>query len=269
MKQEDYFNLLNDGQISNIFKYRTRKLGQYFALWAENNHLPKCMLTLSTKDNTMQSTLELRREIIRLLNSKKRNKANQGKSLAYFSAIEIALNKNPLSKVTSKLEKNRVKKLSKNYHLHIQIWSDMNIKDIKSALENVSEDLCIHSKLSLPKVEDAKYDYVVKDIKNIDWKLQYILKTQHKGVQLHSSSRKKMANYMITRLWGYMKVKYKDNWTSIKDKYEFVIESKNNGDIIFDKNKTISNEYSNLHIPNNNSYIHVRKDIFHAQKLAI
>jgi len=88
------------------------------------------------------------------------------------------------------------------------------------------------SKISTPKIKGIKYDYVVKDIKTIDWKLQYILKTQYKGKVLYSSSRKSIADYMITKLWDFMKMQYKDKWHNIGDKYSFVLNLKKNGDLL-------------------------------------
>lgn len=264
-----YYELLSKHQIDNIYKNRKRQLGKYFALWSESGHLNKFMITLSPSMNTLDDTIKLRKNFFDKLNNKKHYKKFE---VAYFSAIEIKMNKNPPSKNAQITEERRMKAMQKNYHLHIQILTNMKESDLKKVIHRVDPNLCYFHKITKPKVKGAKYDYVVKDIKTIEWKLQYMIKTQHKSKILYTSSRKEFANYMITKLWCFMKTQYKDKWNYIGDKYSFILDLKKKGDLLLSSANNVSNAGSNLsvidlnlydklHIKENNSWIYIKKHV--------
>jgi len=225
-----WYALLTKDQIDNIYKNQKRQIGKYFALWSESGHLNKFMVTLSPTKNSLLDTIKLRKDFFKKLNNVKNNKKFK---VAYFSAIEIGLNKNPPSYYIHMIELNRVKAMKHNYHLHIQLFTDMDKTTLQGILNKIDVRLCVFNMISIPKKKSIKYDYVIKDIKTIDWQLQHMLKTQHKGKIIYTSSRKQLANYMITKLWGYMKKTYQDKWTKdIKDKYLFIMNLKKNNELI-------------------------------------
>jgi len=254
-----YYELLSKNQIDNIYKNKKRQLGKYFALWSESGHLNKFMITLSPSTNTLDATIALRKNFIGKLNNIKHYKQFE---VAYFSAVEIGLNKNPPSKNAQITEETRERLKQQNYHLHIQILTNMKYSELQKATQRIDPNLCYFNKITRPKIKGMKYDYVVKDIKTIDWKLQYILKTQYKSKILYTSSRKELSNYMITKLWNYMKKTYKDKWDSVADKYSYVLDLKKNGDLFLGNTSLNMNMYDNLHIKENNSWIYIKKDLF-------
>lgn len=250
----NYQNQLNKHQILEIKKNRKRQLGKYFAMWAENGHLKKYMVTLSPSTNTLDATIKLRQNFF-----KKLNDAKKGHKVAYFSVIEIGLNKNPPSNSAQLTQQTRMNLMQKNFHIHIQILTDMKKSDLETVInQKINTNLCTFKKISIPKKQGRTYDYVVKDIKNTYWKLQYIIKTQHKNKILYTSSRKEFANYMITKLWDFMKKQYKNKWNQIGDKYSFILNLKKNGDL------HLSNTGSNLSGVNLSLY-----DVIHIQNKSI
>ena len=263
-----WYKLLSKNQIDNIYRNRKKQLGKYFALWSESGHLNKFMLTLSPSINTIEATIALRKNCFEKLNNVKHYSKFE---VAYFSAIEIGLNKNPPSKNAQMTEETRERLKQQNYHLHIQLLTDMKYDDLQKVIHRIDPNLCYFHTITAPKVKGAKYDYVVKDIKTVDWQLQYKLKTQHKNKILYTSSRKEFANYMIAKLWGFMKRQYKDKWNNIGDKYSFVLNLKKNGDLLLSNtgmsgslggNKVDMYMYDRLHIKENNSWIYIKKDLF-------
>ncbi len=255
-----YYNLLDKHQVLNIKKNRKRQLGKYFAMWAESGHFHnKYMVTLSPNINTLDATIALRQNFFKKLNGSKHYNGHQ---IAYFSAIEIDLNKNPPSNSAQITQQTRMKQMQKNFHIHIQILTDMKKSDLETIIkQRIDPNLCTYYKLSIPKKKGITYDYVVKDIKNTDWQLQYILKTQYKGKILYSSSRKSIADYMIVKLWDFLLQKYKDKWAKIEDKFSFVLNLKKNGDLHL---SNTSNVGSNLSGVNLNLY-----DVIHIQNKSI
>jgi len=264
-----WYELLSKNQRDNLYKNRKRQLGKYFALWSESGHLKKFMITLSPSTNTLDATIELRKNFFDKLNNKKHYKKFE---VAYFSAVEIGRNKNPPSKNAQITEETRERLKQQNYHLHIQILTNMKESDLQTVINRIDPNLYYFYKITIPKVKGVKYDYVVKDIKTIDWELQYKLKTQHKSKILYTSSRKELANYIITKLWNFMKTQYKDKWNNIGDKYSFVLNLKKSGDLLLGNTSISSgslsggninlNIYDKLHIKENNSWIYIKKDLF-------
>lgn len=263
-----YYELLSKDQRDNLYKNRKRQLGKYFALWSESGHLNKFMITLSPSTNTLKATIKLRKNFFDKLNNVKHYNKFE---IAYFSAVEIGCNKNPPSKSAQITEETRERLKQQNYHLHIQVLTNMKESDLKKVIHRINPKLCYFHTITKPKVKGAKYDYVVKDIKTIDWKLQYKLKTQHKSKILYTSSRKAFANYMITKLWAFMKTQYKDKWNNIRDKYLFVLNLKKSGDLLLSYANTNSslfsggninlNMYDSLYIRENNSWIYIKKGL--------
>lgn len=257
-----WYSLLTKDQIDNIYRNQKSQLGKYFALWSESGHLDKYMITLSPTINTLDETIALRKDFFKKLNNKK---LYIGKQVAYFSAIEIGLNKNSPSSCAQITEATRIKVEQKNFHIHIQIFTDMSRLELREVLNKIDQRLCTYSNITSPTKRNIKYDYVVKDIKRIDWKLQYIIKTQFKHTILYTSSRKQFANYVITKLWFYMKKTYKNKWSNqIKDKYTFILNLKKKGDFILHRqnmNTVQLNAYDSIYIREKGLYIYMKKNV--------
>lgn len=259
-----WYGLLSKDQRDNIYKNQKRQTGKYFALWSEFGHLNKFMVTLSPSVNTLDATIELRRNFFKQLNQLKYYHKYK---VAYFSAIEIKMNKDHPSPNAQITEETRMRLMQKNFHIHVQLLTDMEKADLNKVINKIDPNLCDYSKISAPTHQHKRYDYVIKDIKTIDWKLQYILKSQYKGKILYTSSRKSYADFIITKLWDYMKKRYKDKWSKgIKNKYEFVLDLKQKGDLVLSKNpnsvKSINmNLFDLIHIKKQGVYIYVKKDV--------
>lgn len=258
-----WYGLLSKDQIDNIYKNQKKQLGKYFAMWSESGHLNRFMITLSPSTNTLDTTMALRKEFFLQLN---RRKYYHKFKVAYFSAIEIGLNKNSPSPIAQITEEARMKYMQKNFHIHIQLLTDMKKSDLDIIISKMDKNLFTFYKITQPTKTNRRYDYVCKDIKVIEWKLQYILKTQYKGKVLYTSSRREYADYIITKLWDYMRINYKDKWKSIKNKYAFVLNLKKNGDLILSKNpnsvKSINmSSYDLIHIQDKGVYMYIKKNI--------
>jgi hypothetical protein len=262
---QSYYNLLTESQIQNIYKNRKRQLGKYFALWAESGHLNTFMITLSPSRNTLDATIALRKNFFDKLNNIKHY---HNYEVAYYSAIEVGLNKNPPSKSAQMTEETRMKLMQKNFHLHIQLFTTMKKSDLQKVISRMDHNLFYFSKITTPKVKGIKYDYVVKDLKSIDWKLQYILKTQYKSKTLYTSSRKEFANYMITKIWSFMRQTYGEKWEKRADKYAYVLDLKKQGKLLLSTQQNINGLssvnlklYDDVYIRQNRSFIYVLKGL--------
>lgn len=253
------YNKLSKGQIDYIYKTRRRQLGQYFALWSESGHLNKYMITLSPRKNRLDFTMELRKAFFIKLNYVKQRKKHE---VAYFSAIEFGLNKNPPSSNT-----NTINTEEPNFHLHIQLLTNMSYKDLDIIVNRIDPKLCVQSAISKPTKKGIRYEYVVKELKTINWSMQYLVRTHYKRKSLYTSSRKTFANYIITKLWDFMKKTYGEKWKEIEDKYSYVLGLKSSGDLIFGNSSNISilaidkKKYDEIYIKDKGVYIYVKKNI--------
>ena len=238
MPNNKYAALLNEYQLQNITKQRKKYTAKYFAMYCDLGHLDRYMITLSPISNTIQDTINLRKHFFKKLSNKKNylKKKNSNVKLGYFSAIEIGLNKNVNLLQDNKQLSNLIM-FDTNYHIHIQLLTNMTEEELESVLAKLDhQQHCFENELTPPRTiaENKKvYQYVIKDLKTTDWKLQYFNKTYFKNKTLYTSSRRDIPNFIITKLWYFMKMTFKADWNAIKDKYEFVINAKLTNDIVF------------------------------------
>jgi hypothetical protein len=240
----DYYNKLNPAQQSNAFKEQKRYLAKYFATWCDYGHLNKYMVTLSPLQNSMEAVISLRNKFIKKINNISHYKKEK---VAYFSAIEGKVNEKELSKKSKEYEEKRLQDDDFNLHIHIQFLTSLTQEDIEKAMSRIPSDICVYKHLTPPIEEETRkhlmklgepnthktFDYVVKDIRDTNWKFHYHLKTNYKGKRPFTSSRKQIANYLITKIYHYFQEFYPKEWKAIKNKYKFLIEAKENEDIIF------------------------------------
>ncbi|MEA2019329.1 MAG: hypothetical protein U9N59_12860 [Campylobacterota bacterium] len=271
MPNNKYTALLNEHQLQNVTKQRKKFTAKYFAMYCDLGHLDRYMITLSPISNTIQDTLNLRKHFFRKLSNKKTNlkKKNIIRKVGYFSAIEIGLNKN-VNLLQDNKQQNNLIMFNLNYHIHIQLLTDMTEKELRSVLGTLDKQQhCWESELTPPRTiaENKKtYQYAIKDLIKTDWKLQYFNKTYFPSKALYTSSRGDIPNFIITKLWYFMKQTFKDDWNKIKDKYTFVFNSRQSQDIVFNiVDKKPNTKYKFLQVSNSKKSItydiYIKKDI--------
>ena len=203
-----------------IWKKNTTILATYYALYSENKHLNKVLLTFTIGTESITDIRNLRREFIKKLNSLLRKKAYTGQKLAYFSNIEFGEDKGNL--LSGKLFKF-------NPHLHIQFFYE-DIRPIEEAMQYIENMYKLsNSDITLP-TEDNKnifYDYIVKDYKykNFSHTLELNKKKFSYKKALHTSSRKQVSNYIIKFLYKYLSKHISKIWNQLKsfERYEFIL----------------------------------------------
>lgn len=242
----NYYEQLKPNQIGKIYQTRSRQIANYLGIYSEKGHLDKYLITLSPIENTIEATIEIRREFINKLKSKIKYKKCE---LGYFSTIEIALNKENPSVESKVYELERLKDEKTNFHIHIQLFTNIDKKDLEAVLEKLDISKVTYKTLtsrdtSIDLPPEYRYIYVVKELYKINWKLQCYVKNFCKNKILYTSSQKSIPNYLITKLWNYMQSQYKDKWNNIGDKYAFILNTINNKDIIL---SNTNNEISVLH----------------------
>lgn len=244
----------------SIFKKNTTILATYYALYAENRHLNKALLTITIGDENIANIKTLRKKFIAKLNSVLRQKAYKDKKLAYFSNIEFGIDKGNLSMGLLKF----------NPHLHIQFFYE-DIEPIMQTIKYIEKIYQLNNScLTLPdnsSEEDVNYDYVVKEFKRKNFDATYELnkKKFSYGKALHTSSRKSITNYIIKYLYNYLSKHLSLQWNKLKsfERYEYILTNiKDNNIIITSKKDRPSFKYKVV----NNSAIHVNLDNIKLQK---
>mgnify|MGYP005989031383 FL=1 len=203
--------------LNSIYRNSRKWTGKYLAQYGECKDLPKLMVSLSSKTNTYEDTVKLKNIFIKKLNNQK-----------YYNDYE-------LNHFTS-IENNSNNSEWRNWHIHIQLHTNIPKKKIQEILNKLPNDLCEYSKLSIPKNKDIKFDYVIKDTKNLE--LQCYMKDNLKGKSLYSSSRKEIPDYLYKKISNHFKTKYKKDWTCIKDKYSMIKDLLEHKKIIILDNKS-------------------------------
>ena len=204
--------------IDKIKSNNKKVIAQYLALYTENAHLKKCLITFTPFDGKLSTVLKIRREFFKLLNRYKRNKNNGDLGIKYFSNIEFTKTSQP--------------------HLHIQLFYS-NLNPIKKAYEAV---LCKNYKndqsnsLSLAKDNSKNFNYVIKDYINFDLQLEQF-KHHFRNVNFTTSSQKSISNSIVKYIYKNYKFKTRNRYKEILSAIlnETIIISKNKKDSVYIK----------------------------------
>ena len=237
----------------SLIKKNTTILATYYALYAENKHLKKALMTITIGTESIQDLRDLRKEFMKKLNSLLRKKAYKHQELSYFSNIEFGEDKGELS----------VKGIfTFNPHLHIQFFYE-DITPINQAFKHIEkiyklDNSCITLPESKKHKKNLNYDYVVKEYKlrNFDYRYEKNKKKFSNKKSLHTSSRKSVSNYVIKYLYSYLSKYSSKQWNSLKsyERYEFILHNIKEGNInITSKKERPSIEYKIV----KNSAIHI------------
>lgn len=140
------------------FKYNRRIIAQYLALYTENTHLKKCLITLTPHDCKLSTALNMRRDFFKKLNRYKLNKKDGDKTIKYFSNVEF----------------------NQHYqtHMHIQVFYT-NIKPIKKAFDFVTKKNTQANSIEIANNHKLIFDYVIKDYRNTNLALERLKETRN------------------------------------------------------------------------------------------
>jgi hypothetical protein len=209
----------------SIYKKNTTILATYYALYAENKHLDKALLTITIGDENIANMKTLRKKFIAKLNSVLRKKAYKDSKLAYFTNIEFGADQGNLSMGLLKF----------NPHLHIQFFYE-DIGPITEAVEYIENTYKLNNCcLTLPEKsnEEVNFDYVVKEYKykRFNPDLELNKKKYSYGKALHTSSRKSITNYLIKYLYSYLSQHLSTHWNKLKsyERYEYILANIKDG----------------------------------------
>ncbi|MGA1931701.1 rolling circle replication-associated protein [Arcobacter sp. YIC-464] len=178
-------------------KYNKRIVAQYLALYTENMHLNKCLVTLTPSDGKLSTTLKLRKDFFKKLNSYKMNKKDGDKTIKYFSNIEFT------QQFVS--------------HLHIQLFYT-NITAIQKSYNSIVNHKVgntSQNSLSIAKNNNLVFTYIIKDYLNTDLSLERLKQTRN--IKYITSSRKAYTNQVIRYLVSMLSFKTKNKYKEILD----------------------------------------------------
>lgn len=253
----NYKDNLNQGQIDNFLKLRRRKLAIYDDLYAksEKQGLTPYMITLSPTNNTIEATLQLRKEFLSKLKDTKSN-------TNYFCSIELGF-KNENSDEYKYASLTTQQKLdTPNFHIHIQIWTDLTTKRVQNLLDKFDIYKSEYKQLTTPKKQNVKYTYVVKNLYTIDWKEVDYFKTNCDGVQVYTNTQND--SKVFTKIYDYFKKFYSTWFKSKKNKVVQINKLKDTNNIVISNGKNNSysrRDYDEVTIPNSKITVYIRKVI--------
>lgn len=183
--------------LNKRIKYNKRVVAQYLALYTENSHLKKCLITLTPNDAKLSTTLKMRRDFFKKLNRYKMNKKDGDETIKYFSNIEF----------------------NKHYesHVHIQIFYT-NLKPIKKAFDSITKNNIEANSIEIAKNNKLIFNYVIKDYRNTNLELERLKETRK--IQFITSSRKTITNKIIRYLFRTLDFKSKNRYNEILELIE-------------------------------------------------
>jgi len=220
-------NRQNSINIKDIKKKHRTILATYYALYAENRHRQKALVTVTIGDERISTLKEYRQGLMKKLNSILRRKIYANQKVQYFANIELGRDQGALTKLF-------------NPHLHIQFFYD-DIAPIEEAVEYMDLKMkAINSDVTIPEKEEANYDYAVKEYKPANFNVKYELnkKQLYYKQPLYSCSRKIIPNYVIKFLYKYLSSRYYSVWNTLEtyERYDYILEQIKEGNIKIVKN---------------------------------
>jgi hypothetical protein len=218
-------------------KKNVTTLAIYNALFYENRHRKKALVSITIGDRNLSSLFKLRKEFITKLKTIMKRKAFKGEKIAYFTNIEF-------NKDLEIIENH-------NPHLHIQFFYDKFLP-IDEALYFLNTELnyCFKNfNVVKAKKKKAYLGYIVKDyvIANYNEEYEIYKKKESYNKPLYTASRKLVSNYVIKYIYGYFKKYMPVKWKALEynKRYEFILEQIKEGNILIkDITDTLTDKYN-------------------------
>jgi hypothetical protein len=195
----------------------------YNALFYENKHRQKALITITLGDEKLTSLFRLRREFIaEIRKTLKRVAYKEQKKIAYFTNIELGASAGELNKEF-------------NPHIHFQFYYD-NFEPIKNALAIIEKKFSISNQdTQIADNTNAYMGYVIKDYlaKNFDKEFEARKKQLGMKLPLYTSSRKSISNYVIRYIYHYYKKNAYHMWKALPSskRYDLILKQIKKGNI--------------------------------------
>jgi hypothetical protein len=205
-----YQNKKEKNFIDKIKSNNKKVIAQYLALYTECISLKKCLITLTPYDGKLSTTLEIRREFFKKLNTYKRTKTDGDLSIKYFSNIEFTKTSQP--------------------HLHIQLFytNKVPIEKAYKAMTCSNYQNTQANNINYANDNEKTFNYVIKDYMEFDLQREQF-KHHFKGVNFTTSSQKSISNSIVKYLFKTLTFKTKNRYKEILemiDKGLIVISNK-------------------------------------------
>ncbi len=213
---------MTDNKIKEVKRKNRTTVAKFLALSLENSDKKKCLITFTGNDETYKTTVAIRKAFIEKIISILKRDEYADCQFKYFTNIEFGASPHH-------------KKF--NPHLHIQCFYD-KLDPIIEAYEYVMTRLKLDSlkcNISVAKNNKVRFSYIIKDYLpnkfNLD--LEKLKDNIYKRAPMCSSSHKEMPNYVIKPLYNYLS--QAPDWDLSKDKYAYILNLKQSGQLIVRK----------------------------------
>lgn len=196
-----YKNKKEKNFIDKIKSNNKKVIAQYLALYTECISLKKCLVTLTPHDGKLSTTLEIRREFFKKLNTYKRTKTDGDLSIKYFSNIEFTKTSQP--------------------HLHIQLFytNKVPIEKAYKAMTCSNYQNTQANNINYANDNEKTFNYVIKDYMEFDLQREQF-KHHFKGVNFTTSSQKSISNSIVKYLFKALSFKTKNRYKEILEMIE-------------------------------------------------
>jgi len=198
-------------------------VASYNALFYENKHRQKALISFTLGDEKLNSLFKLRKELLSEIRKTMKRVVYKGEKIAYFSNIELGASKGELT-------------TEFNPHIHFQFFYE-NYEPIKKALAIIEEKFVFNNfDVQTSENNEAYLGYIIKDYleSKYDENLERNKKQLGGRKKFHTSSRKSLSNYVIRYIYNFYKNNncYKWNKLKARKRYEFILNNIKNGKII-------------------------------------
>jgi len=207
----------------SILRNNLLTVASYNALFYENKHRKKALISFTLGDEKLNSLFKLRKELLCEIRKIMKRVIYKGEKIAYFSNIELGASKGELIKEF-------------NPHIHFQFFYE-NYEPIKKALAVIEEKFVFSNfDVQTSKKNETYLGYIIKDYleSKYDENLEKNKKQLAGRNKFHTSSRKSLSNYLIRYIYNFYKNNNCYKWNKLKPRkrYEFILNNIKNGKIL-------------------------------------
>lgn len=194
----------------------------YNALFYENKHKKKSLITITLGDEKLTSLFKFRREFIAEIRKILKRVKYRGQRIAYFTNIELGASEGKLNKQF-------------NPHIHIQFYYE-DFEPIQQALNVIEKSFSISNlNTQTANISNAYMGYIIKDYIADNYNEAFETRKKKLGMKmpLYTSSRKSISNYVIKYIYNYYKKNAPRMWQALptRKRYDLILQQIKKGKI--------------------------------------
>ena len=192
----------DENEILNYIK--SIQLAKYKALYYENEHKKKCMVTIRAKQINVVQIFIIRQFFLKKLSEYKSRKKDGDKTIKYFSVVELGD-----GWIDERFDE----------HLHFQLFYTHEAAIEKALQATIDAFGLLNTDITYADSQDKEFFYIMKDYLEFDVEKAKVMKARFPNQNLITSSHKEIPNGIVVKLYTILPKLMKKIWDKTDNRY--------------------------------------------------